>query len=595
MKLRCGFIAGFFLMIFALYPQLKLWYLRGYEWQGHYAYNDIDEVAYAAYLKALIDGRPRLNDPYTNRDDLFEKTREESLFSIQFAAPYTIAIPSRILGFSAPTAMWLSGAIAAFLTGLILFWVLNLMLKDELFAMAGAILVISTGALAAGEGAIGEILEIGFPYPYFPGFRRYVPALALVAFFLTVTFAWLTITKSQLQEKLIFCTLASLGFAYCVFSYFYIWTTAFAWFFCLALVWLIARPTNWLQDFRVFLVLLFICSIWLIPYAILLSRRSHTLDQVQLLVFTREPDLMRLPELICFFLILVLLLLALLRVVNLRDRLVLFTFSLLLVPPITFNQQLITGRVLQPIHYQVFIGNYVTTFAFVLILGIVWTWLRQNQKNLAFRSAPLFLTFFGVFWGLVECHYTVKPLDEANVWRDEAFAVGKRLAEIAKVEGRKKVIFAPDLIQGDDMPTLAPQTLLWARHQHIFPGVTWQENKERYYQHLYFQGIDKEDLIYRIVDGDYVSIIALFGWGRHTDRLNPKYKPLTYQEVYEEAEKFEEYTKSFHPERSPDTILSYLVVPADWEINFDNLDRWYERSEPEVYGKYLLYRLSLKE
>lgn len=40
-----GAIAGLFLMIFSLYPQIKLWYVRGYEWQGHYAYNDIDEVA----------------------------------------------------------------------------------------------------------------------------------------------------------------------------------------------------------------------------------------------------------------------------------------------------------------------------------------------------------------------------------------------------------------------------------------------------------------------------------------------------------------------------------------------------------------------
>lgn len=68
LRWRFGIIAGLFLAVFSLYPQMKMVYLRGSDWQGNYAYNDIDEVAYAAYLRALIDGRPRKNDPYTGRD-----------------------------------------------------------------------------------------------------------------------------------------------------------------------------------------------------------------------------------------------------------------------------------------------------------------------------------------------------------------------------------------------------------------------------------------------------------------------------------------------------------------------------------------------
>src|SRR5687768_16713907 len=121
---RYGIIAGLFLAIFSLYPQFKMLYLRGDQWNGHYAYNDIDEVAYAAYLKALIDGRPRKNDPYTGRDDAAEDPQPESLFSIQFAGPYTIALPARLLGVGAPWAMTISGAVAAFLTALAIFWLL---------------------------------------------------------------------------------------------------------------------------------------------------------------------------------------------------------------------------------------------------------------------------------------------------------------------------------------------------------------------------------------------------------------------------------------------------------------------------------------
>ena len=73
-------------------------YLRGAEWNGHYAYNDIDEVAYAAYLKALIDGRPRKNDPYTGRDDSPENPQPESLFRYNLPGLTRSRYPARIFG-----------------------------------------------------------------------------------------------------------------------------------------------------------------------------------------------------------------------------------------------------------------------------------------------------------------------------------------------------------------------------------------------------------------------------------------------------------------------------------------------------------------
>ena len=42
------------------------------------------------------------------------------------------------------------------------------------------------------------------------------------------------------------------------------------------------------------------------------------------------------------------------------------------------------------------------------------------------------MALLAVIWGFVECHYTVRVLDEVNVIRDEALPVARRLAEIAK-------------------------------------------------------------------------------------------------------------------------------------------------------------------
>ena len=596
-KWRFGIIAGIILMICGMYPQLKMWYLRGNDWQGAYAYNDIDEVAYASYLGALIEGKPRRNDPYTGRSDTPDHEQEESLFSIQFAAPYTVAIPARILGISVNTAMWVSGGLAAFIAGLALFWLVGKMTDDSIYAMAGALIVVCGGALFANEGAIGEIFRDGISYPYYPGLRRYVPAIPFAVFFIFCGCVWRLVTTEDMRQRIIFTVLTSLCFAFTVFSYFYIWTTAAAWLGCLVVSWLIFRPEGWLKDFKAFVALGIACAASLIPYAYLLSKRSHTMDDVQLLVLTRELDLWRFPEIISYVVIVMLILAVLLKVTQIKERSSLFILSLALTVIVVFNQQLITGRSLQPIHYQVFIGNYVAGLALVLILGVLFKTITQTKlKQVSFAI----LALLAVFWGIVECHYTVRVLDEANIIRDEGMPVARRLTELStndipSPQSQRAVTLAFSQIQADDLPTIAPQAVLWARHQHVFAGVTWQENKERYYQYLYYSDLDENWLAKSMKEGDFVSMIALFGWGRHTDRLSADAKPLTFGEIDEEAKRYGEYRRNFSLKEATYPTLSYVVIPADWETNLKNLDRWYERDNGEIHGKYILYKVKLRK
>ena len=593
---RFGIIAGLFLAIFTLYPQFKMWYLRGQEWQGHYAYNDIDEVAYASYVKALIDGRPRKNDPYTGRDDAPESPQPESLFSIQFASPYSIAIPARIFGVGAPWAMTIAGAVAGFLAALAAFWVIALITGSSLYAMMGSLFVLAGGALWAGEGAIGEIFDFSYSYPYFPAFRRYVPAMPFPFFLAMIGLVWLMLGTEVLRKRIVYCTLAALCFAFTNFSYFYTWTTGAAWLGCLALVWMIARPEGFKKDFQAFLALGAGCVLSLIPYAILLSKRSHTMDDVQLLVNTHAPDIYRVPVYISFLVLLMIAAGVLLKKITFKERETLFALSLALVPLVVFNQQIITGRSLQPIHYQVFIGNYVAALALVVAVGILLKKSEIFNKALT-KAAIILVAILAITWGFVECHYTVRVLDDANVERDKGFDVGQYLTDIYGRNGdtHKTVIMTYSMLQGDDLPTIAPQSILWARHQHVFAGVTWQENKERYYQYIHFQGVTPEALADAMkTKGDFVSMIALFGWGRHTDRLNSAYKPLTFGEIDAEAQVYADYIKNFNPRNSPDTILSYLIAPGDWDIDYTNIDRWYERELIASFPSYNLYRVKLK-
>ncbi|MCV4656290.1 hypothetical protein OFM13_33660, partial [Escherichia coli] len=80
---------------------------------------------------------------------------------------------------------------------------------------------------------------------------------------------------------------------------------------------------------------------------------------------------------------------------------------------IVFNQQIITGRSLQPIHYQVFIGNYVALVGLAISLALLWRRrLGQGRNGPKIASSVVFIV--ATLWGLIECHYTVRVLDDAN-------------------------------------------------------------------------------------------------------------------------------------------------------------------------------------
>lgn len=596
---RFGFIVAFAASILALYPQFNLWYLTGKEWSGIYAYNDIDEVAYAAYLRALMDGRPRLNDPYTGRDHEKGAPQPESLFSIQFLPPYLTAQVASALGISISWAMIALGAIAAFLAALVLFWLIAAITNDGRLAAVGALAIICLGTIACAQGAILQVTGRGVAYPYLPFLRRYVPAFPFPFFFLMCGLVWKTLKGEDARRKIITAIGAGLVFTLLVYSYFYIWTTAAAWLFCLALVIVAARPEAWRRELKYMGLTGLLMVAALLPYAWLLSHRSRTIDDVQLLVHSRAPDLARLPELICLAVLAALMLAVRRGRINLRDSSTVFTISLALTPYAVFNQQVITGRSLQPIHYEVFIANYISVLAVVLALGLIRRGARDKQKALfpgwAIISAALLI--FG--WGLFEAKVTTEVLDPHNEYRNKVTPVIMKMAELARAphDGKRAIeqlVYAPDSVLADEVPTLASQPVLWARHQHIFVGAGAEENKERFYQWMYYTGYDAEGLEATLTQSNFAIVYALFGWGRLSDRLVVNPQPLTKEEIDREVKAFDDYIASFDRARAARFPLSYLIVSDSDAIATSQVNEWYERDEGTRVGDFVLYRLKLR-
>ncbi len=440
----------------------------------------------------------------------------------------------------------------------------------------------------------------GYAYPYLPFLRRYLPALPFPLFFVFCALVWHSIRNESRRFFYLSAVGAGLSFAVLVYSYFYLWTTAAAWLACFAILLLIAKPDGWKRDLKSLATTAAIAIIALIPYAMLLSNRATTMDSIQLLTLTRTPDLLRPPTIIGMLVLATLVYSVKRGRLQWRNKQTLFAAAFALTPLVVFNQQIVTGRSLQPIHYEVFIVNYVAAFAVVLTAALIWgTNAAATAKRKLTSRALLLVALLTFGWGVVEADITTHVVDEQNIIRDDAMLVGQRLRALAReaeAAGGEKpgVVFSPNLIQGDDLPTLAPQGVLWARHLHIFSGTTWEESKERFYQHIYYTGLNAQWLEAELNGGNYVVVIALFGWGRHHDRLTVNATPLTPEEIAAEVEAYSQYITSFNRERAATPTLSAVVTHADGEPDLTNLDRWYERDTGERVGQFMLYRVRLR-
>jgi hypothetical protein len=588
--------------LLALYPQLNLWAMRGHDWQGSYAHIDSDEVAYAAYLQALIDGRPRRNDPYTGRDDRTDRPQTESLFSIQFIPPYAIALLARVLGLSAQTVfIWLLPLIA-FLAALAIFWLILLITEDERVAAASVFVVLCLGTFGPVYVAWQALrgMDLTFAYSFLPFLRRFQPATSFPFFFLFCAFVWRALRSVETKTLFVATALGCLSFGLLVFSYFYLWTAALAWLACLVFVLLTVRPPAWQRDIRRACLILVIGSLALIPYFILVLGRAPSMDSTQLLAFSRKPDLFHWSEIVGFVVIAALVWSRRYLLTEREQAVAVFAAAFALVPLVVFNQQILTGRSLQPLHYDLFIAKHTALLALILTATLIWKARSTSERRRIPVHVLCLIALVAFGWGWFEAVVATRRYAQANLRIDESRRVSLRLSEMARADGLDQPLaLSIDLMLADTLPTDARLPVLWAPHLQVFSGVTGFEHKERLYQHLYYTGVrfsqrDAEQALRNPDQQKRYFIGALHGWGRSDPAWNVAWQPLTPTEAEAEIRGYQEFCDAFNDERASTPTLTFLVASARRPLDLSNLEKWYERDEGERVGDSIIYRLKLR-
>ena len=595
----CSFVA-IAITFLSLLPQLHLWHARGWQWQGAYATVDGDEFLYSAYINALIDGRPRRNDPFSGRDDNPNAPLPESTFSIQFVPPFIIASLAKALRASASTAFIVLIGAAGLLASLAVFWLLLSVTGDERIGAVGTLFVLCLGGAAAGEGLLGVLVNADITSVGLPFLRRYQPAASFFLFFIFATLVWRALVLEKTRSARLYGLLAGLTLSVLIFCYLYLWTAAAAWVVCVSLLWFFFRPAD---RRRLIEVLVLVCGpalLALIPYLYLLSHRARNLDETQTMIATRLPDPFRVTEIIGALVLLVLIVAVRRDKLKSSSRPLIFAASLALLPLVLFNQQVITGRSMQPFHFENFIANYAVLVSLAVLVTV---------RSKAFPPRTLLLiAAFCLLWGVLEVDLPAQARYTSDVVNDEMIPALQRLRQLSKEDGTLSalreagktpgVVFSPYSDVMRLLPTWTAQGTLLGLGGLDFGSASRQDKKVHTY--LYYSGVDgpllRELLQNKGTDGfmNYYARSALFGHERVLPKLSLHFHPIQNAEVEEEIQRFENYVALFSRQEVLRNPIAYVVVRGDSNFDFSRIDRWYERDTGERIGIYDLYRVRLR-
>ncbi len=587
---KFALIPAVIVLFLAIYPQINIWSVKGGDWHGAYVVSNYDEVAYSAYVNSLIEGKSRRNDPFIGQDDL----PYESLYSIQVIPAYSIAIPARFFGFSASTAFILLNFLIPIFACLAIFLLIRDVTKDDLLASVGVLTVLCLGAAIAFQGELQHMILGNYLCDFFPFLRRYQPGFAFPLFFLFCLFLWRAFTAEKNKMAMIYTIISGLTLVVLVFSYFFLWTAALAWFACLTILWLAARKEDRSTTIiKAGIIVLFGISA-IIPYFLLLSNRTPNTDSIQLLNYTRIPNLFEVPEIIGFLIAGGIFYLIRHGKLKLDSPDVLFTLSITLTPILLFNQQVVTGRSLQPVHYEVFVANYLLLTALVFFVSLIRRSFPGESFASKYRKALIYAGVAVVVWGFIESSATAKRNAGFENLRDAAVPALGYLREEGLQKPKKTTaptVMSNDLMVADYIPTVTSYRPLWNPHTNSAGGVNHDENLELFYKYLYYSGYDEKDLTKAINENLFEVMAALFGGGRALPSLSRDSQPVTKGEVEKEIGKYRNFRNNFNEANASDPLISYIIVPTKAEPNFSNLDRWYQRDEGKTFGLFKVYGL----
>jgi hypothetical protein len=371
----------------------------------------------------------------------------------------------------------------------------------------------------------------------------------------------------------------------------------FTWFVGLTLLWAIFCYGKFRENLKYFAGMYAGMALLLIPYFLLLSDRSESTDAVQLLSFTHDPDLWRMPELISYVSIVLLMLSYRFAWLDMDRTKYIFLLSFSLIAPAVFNQQIVTGRSLQPFHYQVFCANYISFFVLAtIVLLLLRRYIRPRSLRLAYLVVGLL--------ALVQLNLDIargnNDFHSERMQMDALVPVAGRIRSISRQQPttEPKIVMSFDLSHARDpdstyLPSFSSQAVLWSTHIVMFPDIDSEENQQRLFEFVYFHNYSAAELK-NSLENDFLLPLGFFGHGRVFPELTTDSNPITEIEKDDIVRKYDEFAQNFSSDDAKRYELSFVVVRNNSNNDLSAIDRWYDRDSGEKFGPYTLYQVKLR-
>jgi hypothetical protein len=268
-----------------------------------------------------------------------------------------------------------------------------------------------------------------------------------------------------------------------------------------------------------------------------------------------------------------------------------FTISLALTPLVLLNQQVVTGLSLQPVHFEIFVANYLSLLSAVSLFACL---VRSNKPLISPAATKKILIYAGalsLLWGTVETVTAVNRSKFAAEVRDRSVGAIKLAENDARgVSGA--VVLTPDMVTADFVQSVSNLRPMWSPHTSSGGGVSLAENKRLFFLYLYLNGITDKELADALRAGVFEVTAAVFASDRALPELGSGTHSISAQDISREAGKFQSFTSNIDKEGVYNPQINFVVVPAASEPDYSRLDRCYRRELIGEADGFRIYRLA---
>jgi hypothetical protein len=145
----------------------------------------------------------------------------------------------------------------------------------------------------------------------------------------------------------------------------------------------------------------------------------------------------------------------------------------------------------------------------------------------------------------------------------------------------------------ENVSSLAPQAPFLSMSLPFAGGLSTAEWRARYFQYLYYSGVQPKALDSALRASEMISTMSTFGYERYNPNLTDDFKPITSEEIKNKVDEYAQYVTGFSSQQRRYPRISYLVLRTRERSDLSRFDQYYRRYEGELFGPFILYRVEL--